>query len=135
MYRIAVIPGDGTGPEVIREALKVMDAACRKHNVAYETIPRWVSPVGLWLPQQEPSDSTTHSFSIADWPRGVGLWYYFDGYREGRTTVSSSILFGSVRPPPDFNPTLQLTAKPILNLALTRSDIHGIEPRATLVIT
>ena len=26
MYNIAVIPGDGTGPEVIREALKVLDA-------------------------------------------------------------------------------------------------------------
>ena len=37
MYKIAVIPGDGTGPEVIREAVKVMDAACRKHGVACET--------------------------------------------------------------------------------------------------
>ena len=37
MYRIAVLPGDGTGPEVIAEALKVMDAACRKHGVKYET--------------------------------------------------------------------------------------------------
>jgi len=26
MYKIAVIPGDGTGPEVIREGLKVLDA-------------------------------------------------------------------------------------------------------------
>ena len=37
MYKIAVIPGDGTGPEVIREALKVLNAACRKHSVVYET--------------------------------------------------------------------------------------------------
>jgi 3-isopropylmalate dehydrogenase len=29
-YNIAVIPGDGTGPEVIREAIKVLDAASRK---------------------------------------------------------------------------------------------------------
>lgn len=27
VYRVAVIPGDGTGPEVIREGLKVLDAA------------------------------------------------------------------------------------------------------------
>ena len=27
MYKIAVIPGDGTGPEVIYEALKVLNAA------------------------------------------------------------------------------------------------------------
>ena len=37
MYKIAVLPGDGTGPEVVREALKVMDAACGKHGVKYET--------------------------------------------------------------------------------------------------
>ena len=29
-YRIAVIPGDGTGPEVVREAVKVLDAAAAK---------------------------------------------------------------------------------------------------------
>jgi 3-isopropylmalate dehydrogenase len=32
-YKIAVIPGDGTGPEVVREGVKVLDAACRKYNV------------------------------------------------------------------------------------------------------
>ena len=26
MYRIAVIPGDGIGPEVVREGLKVLEA-------------------------------------------------------------------------------------------------------------
>lgn len=31
-YRIAVIPGDGTGPEVIREAVKVLDAACARYG-------------------------------------------------------------------------------------------------------
>jgi len=29
-YNIGVIPGDGTGPEVIAEGIKVLDAACRK---------------------------------------------------------------------------------------------------------
>ncbi|MBW2624013.1 MAG: 3-isopropylmalate dehydrogenase [Deltaproteobacteria bacterium] len=37
MYKIAVIPGDGTGPEVTVEAIKVMDAACKKYGVKYET--------------------------------------------------------------------------------------------------
>jgi len=37
MYKIAVIPGDGTGPEVIREGLKVLDAAGKKYNFKYET--------------------------------------------------------------------------------------------------
>ncbi|HEY3379973.1 MAG TPA: 3-isopropylmalate dehydrogenase, partial [Armatimonadota bacterium] len=38
-YKIAVIPGDGIGPEVIREGLKVLDVAAKKHNIqfTYET--------------------------------------------------------------------------------------------------
>jgi len=35
-YNIAVMPGDGTGPEVVREGIKVLDAACRKHNVTLD---------------------------------------------------------------------------------------------------
>jgi 3-isopropylmalate dehydrogenase len=31
-YKIAVIPGDGTGPEVIREGLKVIDAVSKKYK-------------------------------------------------------------------------------------------------------
>ena len=37
MYNIAVIPGDGTGPEVVREGLKVLEAATKKFNFKYET--------------------------------------------------------------------------------------------------
>ena len=37
MYKIAVIPGDGTGPEVVREGLKVLEAAGNKFNFKYET--------------------------------------------------------------------------------------------------
>ncbi|MCM8789787.1 MAG: 3-isopropylmalate dehydrogenase [Candidatus Omnitrophica bacterium] len=36
-YKIAVIPGDGTGPEVIREGLKILKVAGRKYNFRYET--------------------------------------------------------------------------------------------------
>ncbi len=36
MYKIAVIPGDGTGPEVVREGLKVLDAAGKKFGFTYE---------------------------------------------------------------------------------------------------
>ena len=35
-YKIAVIPGDGTGPEVIREGLKVLDAAAQKFGFKIE---------------------------------------------------------------------------------------------------
>ncbi|MBX3744042.1 MAG: 3-isopropylmalate dehydrogenase [Verrucomicrobiae bacterium] len=35
-YQIAVIPGDGTGPEVTREALKVLDAAAQKFSLKFD---------------------------------------------------------------------------------------------------
>ncbi len=37
MHKIAVIPGDGTGPEVVAEALKVLAAAAHRFNFKYET--------------------------------------------------------------------------------------------------
>ncbi len=38
MYKIAVIGGDGTGPEVIREGIKVVEAAAKKHAFKIEWI-------------------------------------------------------------------------------------------------
>lgn len=37
MHKIAVVPGDGTGPEVVAEGLKVLDAAAQKTGFKYET--------------------------------------------------------------------------------------------------
>lgn len=37
VHKIAVIGGDGTGPEVINEGLKVLEAAASKHNFKYQT--------------------------------------------------------------------------------------------------
>lgn len=37
-YKIAIIPGDGTGPEVVREGLKVLEAVSEKCNFNYETV-------------------------------------------------------------------------------------------------
>jgi len=36
MYKIAVIPGDGTGPEVVAEGMKVLEAASEKFKFQYE---------------------------------------------------------------------------------------------------
>jgi 3-isopropylmalate dehydrogenase len=38
MYTIAVMPGDGTGPEVVREGLKVLKAVSEKCDFTYELI-------------------------------------------------------------------------------------------------
>jgi 3-isopropylmalate dehydrogenase len=35
-YKIAVLPGDGTGPEVVAEGLKVLEAASRRAGFTYE---------------------------------------------------------------------------------------------------
>ena len=36
MYKIGVMPGDGTGPEVVREALKVLESVSELENFKYE---------------------------------------------------------------------------------------------------
>jgi 3-isopropylmalate dehydrogenase len=36
MYKIAVIAGDGTGPEVIREGIKVLEAVSAKYKIKFE---------------------------------------------------------------------------------------------------
>ncbi len=38
MHKIAVIPGDGTGPEVVREGLKVLRAVSELEGFQYETV-------------------------------------------------------------------------------------------------
>lgn len=37
-YRIGVIPGDGIGPEVVREALKVLEAVAEREGFTYELV-------------------------------------------------------------------------------------------------
>ncbi|HEQ72542.1 MAG TPA: 3-isopropylmalate dehydrogenase [Spirochaetia bacterium] len=36
MYKIAVIPGDGTGPEVVREGMKALQAAAATFNIKFD---------------------------------------------------------------------------------------------------
>lgn len=38
MYKIGVMPGDGTGPEVVREGLKILEAAAGKYGFKYELV-------------------------------------------------------------------------------------------------
>ena len=37
-YKIAVITGDGTGPEVVAEGIKVLNTAAKKYNVKFEFV-------------------------------------------------------------------------------------------------
>ena len=36
MYRIAVLPGDGIGPEVMSEALRVLEAVAVRFDVSFK---------------------------------------------------------------------------------------------------
>ena len=38
-YKIVLLPGDGTGPEVMREAVKVLDAVEAAFGVRFDKIP------------------------------------------------------------------------------------------------
>ena len=38
-YKIATIPGDGIGPEVVQEGLKVLDAVSKKYNFNCDITP------------------------------------------------------------------------------------------------
>jgi 3-isopropylmalate dehydrogenase len=37
-YQIGVVPGDGTGPEVIAEGLKVLEAVAEKTGIRYNLV-------------------------------------------------------------------------------------------------
>ncbi len=39
MYKIALLPCDGIGPEVVAEGLKVLEVAAAKYGITYETVP------------------------------------------------------------------------------------------------
>ena len=47
-YKITLIPGDGIGPEIVREARKVLDAVGKKYGhefpAACRTSSLWASP-------------------------------------------------------------------------------------------
>ncbi len=36
-YKLALLPGDGTGPEVLREAVKVLEAVSKRCNITFDT--------------------------------------------------------------------------------------------------
>jgi 3-isopropylmalate dehydrogenase len=36
-YRIAVLPGDGIGPDVMREAMKVLGVVAERSGVSFQT--------------------------------------------------------------------------------------------------
>lgn len=46
-YKVAVLSGDGIGPEVMNEALRVLDAIEKKYNVSFTRTPANVGGAGI----------------------------------------------------------------------------------------
>ncbi len=86
-FKIAVIPGDGIGKEVMPEGLRVLEAAARRHGIALQFEPiewascDWYARTGQMMPddwkaQLQPMDALY--FGAAGWPATVpdhvSLW-------------------------------------------------------------
>jgi 3-isopropylmalate dehydrogenase len=63
---IAVLPGDGIGPEVMAEALKVLDAVENKYNVAFQRTHAHVGGAGIDNEGKALPDSTVDICRAAD---------------------------------------------------------------------
>ena len=85
-HRIAVIPGDGIGKEVMPEGLRVLDAAARKFGIALELDPfdwscEYYARIGAWMPKDWKERIGGHDclyFGACGWPATVAdhvsLW-------------------------------------------------------------
>jgi 3-isopropylmalate dehydrogenase len=46
-FKIGVLPGDGIGPEIVEQAIKVLDAVATKYNHNFEYTHAWVGAVAI----------------------------------------------------------------------------------------
>ena len=65
-YNVAVLPGDGIGPEVMAEALKVLDAVEKKYDVKFERTMANVGGAGIDNEGKALPDSTVEICKAAD---------------------------------------------------------------------
>ena len=65
-YKIAVLPGDGIGPEVMNEALRVLDAVEKKHGVKFARTHANVGGAGIDLEGKALPQSTIDICKAAD---------------------------------------------------------------------
>ncbi|SHI59645.1 3-isopropylmalate dehydrogenase [Malonomonas rubra DSM 5091] len=65
-YKVAVLPGDGIGPEVMAEALKVLDAIEKKYDVSFERTTANVGGAGIDNEGKALPDSTVEICKASD---------------------------------------------------------------------
>jgi len=66
MHRIALLPCDGIGPEVVAEGLKVLAVAADKYNIKYETIPYDVGAERYLRTGETLPDSVMEELAVCD---------------------------------------------------------------------
>jgi 3-isopropylmalate dehydrogenase len=65
-YKIAVLPGDGIGPEVMAEALRVLDAVEKRYSVKFERTHANVGGAGIDLEGKALPDTTVNICKASD---------------------------------------------------------------------
>jgi 3-isopropylmalate dehydrogenase len=65
-FKVAVLPGDGIGPEVMAEAIKVLEAVERKFDVSFERTTANVGGCGIDLEGKALPDSTVEICKASD---------------------------------------------------------------------
>ncbi|MGI6279482.1 MAG: isocitrate/isopropylmalate family dehydrogenase, partial [Acutalibacteraceae bacterium] len=105
-FKIAVIEGDGIGPEIVREALKVMDTVGKKfgHNFEYKKVLMGgcaIDATGVPLPQ-ETIDECLKSDSVLLGAVGGPKWDTLPGHlrpEAGLLGIRGALkLFANLRP-------------------------------------
>ncbi|HJV65312.1 MAG TPA: 3-isopropylmalate dehydrogenase [Geomonas sp.] len=66
LFKVAVLAGDGIGPEVMAEALKVLDAVEKRYDVTFERTPANVGGAGIDLEGRALPETTVNICKAAD---------------------------------------------------------------------
>ena len=66
LFKVAVLPGDGIGPEVMAEALKVLDAVEKRYDVTFERTPANVGGAGIDLEGRALPETTVNICKASD---------------------------------------------------------------------
>jgi 3-isopropylmalate dehydrogenase len=119
-YRIGVIPGDGIGPEVVREGLKILEEIARIHSFQYELseLP-WSSQYYL---------DTGHLMSESDLPELRELDAIYLGAL-GDPRVERGLVERSVIMTLRLGLDLYINLRPVTLYAERLTPLKGVEPR------
>ena len=67
-YKVAVLPGDGIGPEIMEEALKVLDAVSHRFNLEFEYREALVGGVAI---DEKGSAFPDETKEVCDWAQAI----------------------------------------------------------------